>query len=159
MREGFSMKKIIGCLALIGILSVAAFSQDKLDRERARLLQIDAAFSQLSVEKGAGEAFAAHLADDAVFLPIGENLISGKQAIVKYFSDGDSTLTWKPLKADVAKSGELGYTYGTSELTTKDKDGKTQVRYYKYVSVWKKQKNGEWKLVLDMGNQSPAPTP
>jgi ketosteroid isomerase-like protein len=153
------MKKLIGCFALVCVLSGIIFSQGKLEREQARLLQLDAAFSRLSVEKGAGPAFAAHLADDAVFLPIGENLISGKQAIVKYFSDGESTLEWKPLKAEIAKSGELGYTYGTSERRTRDKDGKTQVRYYKYVSVWKKQKNGDWKLVLDMGNQSPAPSP
>jgi ketosteroid isomerase-like protein len=153
------MKKFIVCLMLVGIFGGVAFSQDKLERERLRLLELDAAFSRLSIEKGAGAAFAAHLAEDAVFLPIGENLISGKQAIVKYFSDGDSTLSWKPLKAEIAKSGDLGYTYGTSELSVKDKDGKTQVRYYKYVSVWKRQKNGEWKLVLDMGNQSPAPTP
>jgi len=153
------MKKFVGCLVLISVLSGLAFSQDKLERESARLLQIDAAFSTLSVEKGAGPAFAAYLADDAVFLPNGENPISGKQAIVKYFSDGVYTLEWKPLKAEIAKSGELGYTYGTSELRAKDKDGKTQVRYFKYASVWKKQKNGEWKLVLDIGNQSPAPMP
>lgn len=153
------MKKFIACLTLIGVFGGLAFSQNKLERETARLLEIDAAFSRLSVEKGAGAAFAAHLSDDAVFLPVGENLISGKAAIVKYFSDGESTLTWKPLKAEVAKSGELGYTYGTSELRTKDRDGKTQVRYFKYVSVWKRQKNGEWKLVLDIGNQSPAPAP
>lgn len=153
------MKKLIGCLMLIGLSASLAFSQNKLERERVRLLELDAAFSRLSVEKGAGAAFAAYLADDAVFLPIGENLISGKEAIVKYFSDGESTLSWKPLKAEIARSGELGYTYGTSELTTKDKDGKTQLRHYKYVSVWKKLKNGDWKLVLDIGNQSPAPTP
>ena len=153
------MKRFIACLTLIGVCAGLAFSQDKLERERVRLLELDAAFSRLSIEKGAGAAFAAYLADDAVFLPIGENLVSGKDAIVKYFSDGESTLAWKPLKAEVAKSGELGYTYGTSELTTKDKDGKTQSRYYKYVSVWKRQKNGDWKMVLDIGNQSPAPAP
>jgi ketosteroid isomerase-like protein len=153
------MKKFIACLTLIGLFAGSSFSQDKLERERVRLLELDAAFSRLSVEKGAGAAFAAHLADDAVFLPMGENLISGKEAIVKYFSDGESTLAWKPLKAEIARSGELGYTYGTSELQTKAQDGKTQVRHYKYVSVWKRQKNGVWKLVLDIGNQSPAPAP
>src|SRR5687767_11167744 len=103
------MKRFIVCLTLVGVFASLAFSQDKLERERARLLELDAAFSRLSVEKGAGAAFAAHLADDAVFLPIGENLITGKAAIVKYFSDGESTLSWKPLKAEIAKSGELGY--------------------------------------------------
>jgi ketosteroid isomerase-like protein len=152
------MKKFVGCVVLLSVLSGLAFSQDKHERERARLLEIDAAFSKLSVEKCAAAAFAAYLAEDAVFLPINENPISGKQAIVNYFSQGDYTLEWKPLRAEIAKSGEMGYTYGTSEFRSKDKDGNAQVRYYKYVSVWKRQKNGEWKLALDIGNQNPAPT-
>lgn len=151
------MKIYLGCVLLVGVLSGLAFAQNSLEKEQSKLLQVDAEFSRYSVEKGPAVAFAAYLADDSVLLPMGENPISGKQAIVNYFSQGEYTLEWKPLRAEVAKSGEMGYTYGTSELRTKDKDGKTQVRYYKYVSVWKKQKNGDWKLALDIGNQNPAP--
>lgn len=151
------MKKTVWCLMLLCVLSSAAFAQSKREQENARLLQVDADFAKLSVEKGPGPAFAAYLADDAVFMPMGEHPMSGKESIVKYF-EGDYTLTWKPLKAEVAQSGELGYSYGVSEFRSKDKDGKEQVRYFKYVSVWKRQKNGAWKLAVDMGNPNPAPT-
>jgi ketosteroid isomerase-like protein len=57
----------------------------------------------------------------------------------------------------VAKSGELGWTWGTYELHTKDADGKPVIRYGKYVNVWRKQKNGEWKVIVDLGNPSPPP--
>jgi ketosteroid isomerase-like protein len=54
--------------------------------------------------------------------------------------------------ADVAASGDLGYTFGTYVFITKDKDGKPFREYGKYTSIWKMQKDGSWKVVLDMGN-------
>lgn len=45
---------------------------------------------------------------------------------------------------------------GTFEFRSKDKDGKAVVDHGKYTSIWKKQKDGSWKVVLDMGNASPV---
>ena len=56
----------------------------------------------------------------------------------------------------MASSGDLGYTYGNFVFKSKNKDGPT-VHYGKYMSVWRKQKDGSWKVVVDMGNSSPAP--
>ena len=58
--------------------------------------------------------------------------------------------------ADISSSGDLGYTYGTFEFRSKDKDGKPTVDYGKYTSIWKKQADGSWKVALDMGNSSPG---
>ncbi|PYX88395.1 MAG: nuclear transport factor 2 family protein, partial [Acidobacteria bacterium] len=58
-------------------------------------------------------------------------------------------------KAEMAASGDLGYTYGTFEFRAKDKDGHPIVRYGKYATVWKKQKDGTWKVAMDMGNSAP----
>ena len=59
------------------------------------------------------------------------------------------TLTWVPIKADVARSGELGFTYGTYLLTIKN-IGKEEGTY---CTIWKKDKNHSWKFVLDTGNE------
>ncbi len=32
-----------------------------------------------------------------------------------------------------------------------------EVNYGKYVTIWKKQADGTWKFVVDVGNKSPAP--
>jgi ketosteroid isomerase-like protein len=56
----------------------------------------------------------------------------------------------------MAASGDLGYTFGNYVLKAKDKDGKPVVEYGKYATVWKKQKDGSWKVVMDMGNSSPS---
>jgi ketosteroid isomerase-like protein len=69
--------------------------------------------------------------------------------------DKNNSLTWKPIGADVSSSGDLGYTYGTYEFRSKDASGKPSVSHGKYTSIWKRQKDGSWKVVLDMGNASP----
>jgi ketosteroid isomerase-like protein len=52
----------------------------------------------------------------------------------------------------MAASGDFGYTYGTFEFRSRDKEGKLVSNYGKYTSIWKRQKDGSWKVVLDMGN-------
>ena len=71
-----------------------------------------------------------------------------------FLDDKNNHLTWTPVGADISASGDLGYTYGTYEFSSKDKDGKTVVDHGKYTSIWKKQGDGSWKVVLDMGNSS-----
>ena len=90
-------------------------------------MNIDAQFSKLSEARGVNEAFLSYLADDCVLLRPNNFPIVGKEINkAKYFSRPDSgyTLTWKPLYADIAESGELGYTYGIYEFKAMDPEGK-----------------------------------
>lgn len=127
--------------------------------EAAVLLKTDSDFNKLSIEKGFVEAFLSYMADSAMLFPNGSNLITGKENIKNHLSEGpaNAVLTWKPLKAEVAESGDLGYTYGSSEYKFKGDDGKPAVHYGKYITVWKRQCDGSWKFILDIGNPSPAP--
>jgi ketosteroid isomerase-like protein len=52
----------------------------------------------------------------------------------------------------VARSGDLGYTWGFYESRWRSEDGREQVTRGKYTSVWRRQADGAWKAVLDMGN-------
>ena len=61
------------------------------------------------------------------------------------------------MKAEMAASGDLGYTFGNYVATSKDKDGKVVKHYGKYVTIWKKQADGSWKVAMDTGNSSPEP--
>lgn len=66
------------------------------------------------------------------------------------------SLRWKPVGAELARSGELGYTYGTY-VFRKSEPGKEDVtRYGKYVTIWRKESGG-WKVAADIGTPSPAP--
>src|ERR1700723_305528 len=123
------------------------------------LEQLEAEFMNAAAQKGS-QGYMSYYADDAVEVPNGAPLIQGKVNIAKgmgFLDDKTKSLTWAPLGADISASGDLGYTYGTFEFRSKDKDGKVVVDHGKYASIWKKQKEGSWKVVLDMGNASSQP--
>jgi ketosteroid isomerase-like protein len=102
----------------------------------------------------------AYYADDAVELSNDAPAVKGKENIAKAMSFLDNKqnhLTWTPVGADMSSSGDLGYTWGNYQLRGVDKDGKSFTDYGKYTSIWKKQADGNWKVVLDMGDSGPAP--
>lgn len=89
-------------------------------------------------------------------------IAQGRQEIAKsfagFFTLPNLKITWHADKADVAKSGELGYTSGTYQMTFTDPAGKTVPDKGKYVTVWTKQADGSWKVLLDIFNTDmPAP--
>lgn len=131
-------------------------TQKNIKENTFALMDVDRDFSRMSEQMGVNKAFLFYAADDAVLLRPNNPPIVGKNTMKeKFFSRSDSgfTLTWQPLYADVAKSGELGYTFGIYEFKALDKDGNTVSENGTYVSIWKKDKSGNWKFVLDTGNE------
>jgi len=129
----------------------SASSKDNVETLR----KLEAEFMNSAAQNGSA-GYLAYYADDAVEVPNGVPLIRGKSNIAKtirFLDNKDNRLVWAPIGGDI--SGDLGYTYGTYEFHSKDKNGNPAVQYGKYTSIWKKQKDGKWKVVLDMGNASP----
>jgi ketosteroid isomerase-like protein len=125
------------------------------------LRQLEGEFMKAAAERGS-QGYMSYYAEDAAELPNGEHILRGKENIAKtmgFLDQKENHLTWSPVHADMAASGDLGYTYGTYEFRSKSREGQTIVNCGKYVSIWKKQKDGSWKVVMDMGNSSPAPKP
>jgi len=117
----------------------------------------DTAFSRDAALRGTGRAFAAFAASDAqVFSGPGE-FISGPDAIMDSFGPAsrDNSLVWHPLLGEVARSGDLGFTVGNAVFTGKREDGAPLVRHSKYLTVWKRQRDGEWRFVVDGGSARP----
>ena len=135
---------IILVLLLIGCNKPVSIDMNK------ELMAVDMAFSTLSKEKGMNHAFLFYVADDGVMLSPNKMPVVGKNKIGDLFQSDDSktVFTWNPLYAEVAKSGDLGYTYGIYEIL----EGESRQKGT-YVSVWKKDTTGEWKFVLDSGNK------
>jgi ketosteroid isomerase-like protein len=118
------------------------------------LRQLEAEFMKAAAERGSA-GYMSYYADNSVELPNGAPIIEGKVNIAKgmgFLDQKDNHLTWTPVGADISASGDLGYTYGTFEFRSKDKDGKPTIEQGKYTTIWKKQIDGSWKVVLDMGN-------
>jgi ketosteroid isomerase-like protein len=155
---------------LLGVLSAAVIIVVVLSGVRSSvanphpataddLRQLEAELMKAAAEKGA-DGYMSYYADEAVEVPNGAAAIHGKANIAKdmgFLNDKKNELVWRPVYADISSSGDLGYTSGTFEFRSQDKNGKPTVDYGNYTSIWKKQSDGSWKVVLDMGNASPAP--
>jgi len=155
MKQKFAVMAGVAIVVLLSLNIAQAQSASGADTLR----QLEADFMKAAAERGS-QGYMSYYAEDAVELPNGADMIQGKESIAKsmsFLDQKDNHLTWTPVHADMAASGDLGYTFGTYEFRSKDKDGKPTVEYGKYASVWKKQKDGSWKVVMDMGNASPGP--
>jgi uncharacterized protein (TIGR02246 family) len=113
----------------------------------------------------AGKAFdkmASYYADDAVLLTPGAPAAVGKEAIqamAKTLRDMDLDLKFSSTKVDVAKSGDLGYVVGTyTEIATDAKTKRRSMEKGNYVTVYKKQADGAWKIIEDINTTDSAPT-
>lgn len=102
------------------------------------------------------EATVAFYADDAVLLPPNASIAAHRQSIRESWAavlGPNTALSWKVTKVEVAKSGELGYLYGTYSLSIQDPKGGPPVRDTgKLLEVWKKQTDGKWKCIVDTYN-------
>jgi ketosteroid isomerase-like protein len=158
--KSFLPALVIAFLVATIVLPIARPTVSASPKASAEMLkQLEGEFMKSAAEKGS-QGYMSYYADDSVEVPNGGPLIQGKTAIAKgmgFLDDKNNRLLWTPVGADISSSGDLGYTYGTFEFHAKDKEGKPVVQYGKYTSIWKLQKDGSWKVVLDMGNSSPEP--
>jgi ketosteroid isomerase-like protein len=134
---------------------------DKSSRPESLLIELDRQFAKLATDTSIGKAFDQYLDDDALQLPEGGSAVRGRSAIVQGLMslDEKAKLLWQPKEARMAKSEDLGYTWGLYQLILSGDPGKLQVHHGKYVSIWRKNAAGNWKLILDMGNGNPEPKP
>jgi ketosteroid isomerase-like protein len=126
----------------------AAADKEKL---KAELVRTETEFFQHALEHGFSAGLHAYMAEDAF---IANSLILGRVAQgAKVQAEKDqpkaraNIIRWKPLRADVSDSGDLGYTWGVAE-SGPGKAGPFKP-YGIYVTIWKRAADGKWKFVYD----------
>lgn len=107
---------------------------------------------------GGGAAFARWFADDAVTLSNRQAPVIGHAAIAANttWSPSGYQLTWTPEGGRMSPKGDMGFTWGHYAGVSKDKDGNSVTTSGRYMTVWKKQADGSWKVALDASNEEPA---
>ncbi len=107
------------------------------------------------------EGILSYYAEDASMFPPNAPIATGKEAIRKAWSEmlalPNLALSWRTVKAEAARSGDLGYSHGTYEMSFDDPKGKPVKDRGKYAAVWKKQADGSWKAVADIFNSDQPP--
>jgi ketosteroid isomerase-like protein len=122
------------------------------------VLAADRAFAALAKTKGPRTAFTEFADPQAIMFRSGVGPVKGVDAIGRVFEDPPAaTPVWAPEAAEIAASGDLAYTWGPFTWTPVPDGplaGKPPLTGY-YVSIWKKQPDGRWKWVVDLGVPAP----
>lgn len=137
-------------LLLLVIFTFFSCSEKKPAADPKVLIDADSAFSDYSVAYGIQKAFIEFAGDSVVLLKPKQMPIVGKQNLIRSYegrSDSGLVLSWKPAHAVIAGSGELGYTYGYWTLVAI-----SDTSVGTYLTVWKKNAQGQWKYIADTGN-------
>lgn len=135
-------------------LGVTANNAQRVDvsADVRALVSAENAFAKTVQAKGIQQGFLAFLAPDAIlFRP-------GPVAGVEWMRTRPAAtgwLGWSPIFADASRSSDLGYTTGpwTYKKTAKDQAS----AWGDYITLWRKQPDGLWKVVFDGGISHPAP--
>lgn len=139
-------------IAGVYAMSLSAFAQSPDTSAACEIARIDREYSNLSVAKGMPAASVEYFAEKGIaFAP---TAVNGK----KYWASRTSfpgTLIWQPVFAFAAAAGDLGFTTGPWEL--KKENDQPSLGYGHYVTFWSKQRDGKWKIALDVGIDNPEP--
>jgi ketosteroid isomerase-like protein len=144
--------RIAVLLALLAGLATAS-SAETLDNAelKEQVRKTEAAFAKTMVDRDHA-AFTSFLADETVFL--GPTILRGKAAVAeawKRFYEGPTApFAWGPERVEVLDSGTVGMTTGP----VLDETGK---RTGTFNSVWRREKDGKWRIVFDIGCPPCAP--
>ena len=132
---------------LIFTITVNAQTQNRT-AALAEVVAAENAFADRAAESGTRTAFLEFAADNGVIFNLKPE--NAKQ-VWQTRAANNSLLAWRPAWADVSAAGDLGYTTGTWAFSRSKTD--SPGAWGEYFTVWKKQADGTWKFLLDLGIQ------
>ncbi len=139
-------------LLLLALSACKQKAEDHSEQAKKEIASTEKEFEKMAEEKGVAEAFGFFADSTAVMKGNEDSVIIGKAGIRDIFA-GDRFKTarvkWTADFIDAAASGELGYTYGKYRWEFKDSTGKITESKGIFHTVWKKQKDGNWRFVWD----------
>jgi len=145
-------------LALAGSASVVAqragAASDALPPALEAMVDTERAFAKRALEVGWKQAFLDYFSDSAVGYNGEEIGLAKEQIRANPDPPKDHQLLWEPRYGDVARSGELGYLTGPSRNILPSRNN-GQPRHGAYASVWKRERDGTFRVVMDVGTTTP----
>jgi ketosteroid isomerase-like protein len=139
--------RILRIFCLCVLFSAVIFGQTN-SGTLSEVVAAENAFADFAAEKGTRAAFLEYAADNG--LVFGAKFENAKEVWQKRNPASPVLLNWRPAWADVSAAGDIGYTTGPWSLHPKGA-GSEAVAWGEYFTIWKKQPDGVWKWVLDVG--------
>jgi ketosteroid isomerase-like protein len=157
-RRRLSGKLLAACVSLAGLVLIAGCTQapPPVDRQAAEdAVRMTDADSLKAAQALDAAGTASSYSEDAMVMPPNQAAASGRAAAQKVWAAmlvPGTQINWFANKVQAAASGEMVYEQGTYSVEVPGPDGKPVSDEGKFLSVWKKQTNGEWKEVESIWN-------
>jgi ketosteroid isomerase-like protein len=154
--------KILAALTFtLALFATPALAGDVAADTAEAVRQADLAFARRSQEVGFARAFLEFM-DESDSLTYGFDgpPVKGAQAIFEALGgDGPSAMTveWAPTQAWGSRGGDMGVTVG--DYRRIPRDASRPALTGRYVTVWRRNAQGQWKGLIDIGEADPAPAP
>jgi uncharacterized protein (TIGR02246 family) len=137
--------------------------KDTREADAKAIRDLESAWVKVAATKDV-DAFVAFYTDDASVLtpnaPIFNAKAGIKEGLKPLFTDPHFSLTFLPTRLEVSKSGDMAFTQGPYKLSFSDLRGNKFEDEGKYLTIWRKQADGNWKVVEDtMNSDLPLPPP
>lgn len=140
-------------IALVAAFAEAAVPAATPESDFASLVTAERAFASSAATEGLRAAFLEYLAETSIVFAPGPTDGRKRYEAIK---PGPALLSWEPVHAEVSAAGDLGYTTGPWEFRRNGAGGDPDARG-DYVSVWRRQDDGSWRVVLDVGTSREVP--
>jgi uncharacterized protein (TIGR02246 family) len=148
------MGKFRFVLGIFLVVLSACSSTVDTDQEQAAIRSVDTQMVEALNARDL-DGWIGHLAEDARMMPPNAATVAGKPAIRELVGGllelPDFSVTHHPADTIVvSESGDVAYISYAYELTVPDQQGGSITETGKDISIFEKQEDGTWKLVVDM---------
>jgi ketosteroid isomerase-like protein len=138
--------KLLLSLSLTIFTFLLAQAQEFSNKNLQSLVDAERAFARMAKEKNTRDAFLANLIDESISFSPG---ITKAKPFWEKSQASTDWLYWQPVYADIAASGDFGYTTGPWSYSKRKNE--TPTAFGEYITVWRKQADGKWKILIDAG--------
>jgi ketosteroid isomerase-like protein len=144
--------KIISIAVIVSICLLISWQLKPENNYEKEVYATEKAFEKMAAAKGIAEAFYFYADENAVIKRQNDTLIKGKENIRKFYAAQNlknATVNWTPDFVSVSSNGDMAYTYGKYLWKNKTEKGEDKTFTGVFHTVWKRQKDGNWKYVWD----------
>lgn len=131
-------------------------TEEAIQALQIELVEADRAFAE-STQRNRLAGWISGFATNGRMVAGGEAHVGAegiRRVMLDVFADTSFHLTWDPTFASVSSGGDLGYTVGTYESSRRVGAERVADRGT-YLTVWRRQEDGSWKVEADIGNPAP----
>ncbi len=144
--------RLLPAIVLLGI-AVGAYAEPVREVRCAEI-----GFSKAAENRDLAE-FASYIDADARF--IGQIVLRGRADVTQawsiFFNEGGPTIKWRPQVTEVLEGGDLALSRGPYRVIGVSPEGEPIEEWGTFNSVWRRDADGNWKVIFDAGNPAAGP--